>query len=696
MTGPLLRPLGQLPADLADFTGHADAVDRLVGVVSNRRDDGPPPVAVVVGPPGVGKSSLALRVAHAVSAGFPDGQLYLELAGTSGEPRDPAVMLAEVLHALGITGTGIPDGLHARAGLYRSLLRGRRILLVLDDAANAEQIRPLLPAGGGCAVLVTSRRLHTDLPCAHHIELDVLQPAEAHHLLAGIIGAARVAREPADAAAILASCGHLPLAIRIAGGKLAGRPRWSLRVLRERLTDESRRLGELCVGELQVRASFALSLRQLPERAKLAFGLLGLLGPQTFPGWVVGPLLGHHDGDDVLDILLDANLVQLVATDAIGQPRHRLHDLLRTYAVETVQTIPSADRQQAITRYLAAWLWLTERAAGRIGFNLFRATPGTAPRWPLSSDDDPAVEPLPWFDTERATLLDTIKLAAGAGRDELAWELANASVPYYDHRSLYEDWQRSHQLALAVARRQGNTRGEAELRRALGQVHIYRDNFTGAMTNLRRSLELFEQVGDKRGLALATAGIGTIYRVTGRHDQALLRATQALDLITAVGDRNIEAQLHKSIGTILLTQGHTDRARTYFEQAIALTRQLGDTHREAIVLREFSQLHLRAGKLQTALDCLEHALRIFDDLHDDRCVAFTLLRIGQAHATQGATTTVEPMLERAARIFAQHGDRTNETACRRLLDTVSTGPSGPGDAASRDVLVLGEDLAEDA
>ncbi|MEV5721623.1 NB-ARC domain-containing protein [Amycolatopsis mediterranei] len=225
-------PVRQLLLDVPDFVGRADALDEVAQLL-----DGSAAVAVVVGGPGIGKSSLVTHAARLASSTFPDGQLYLNLAATSDEPRDPALMLA--LGALSIAGSAIPHGLHERSALYRSLLADRRMLVVLDDAGHADQVRPLLPGADGCAALITSRTLLTELPGARHIDLDVLSPAEAREMFTGIVGRRRVEQEPAEADANLACRGNLPLAIRIAGAKLTGRPAWSLRVLRERIEDET-------------------------------------------------------------------------------------------------------------------------------------------------------------------------------------------------------------------------------------------------------------------------------------------------------------------------------------------------------------------------------------------------------------------------------------------------------------------------
>ncbi|SPL99494.1 transcriptional regulator, SARP family [[Actinomadura] parvosata subsp. kistnae] len=280
-------PPHQLPADVADFTGRAAAVATLTGFLSagERQPDGPPAIAVVVGPPGVGKTALAVHCAHAVRPGYPAGQLHLCLGGTEEAPADPADLLAEALRALGVGGAAMPPTVHERSALYRSLLAERPMLVLLDDAADAAQVRAMLP-GSGSAVLVTSQRRVTELPGALLLELDVLPPGEAEELLGRIVGERRVAADREAALAILDACGHLPLAIRIAGARLAGRPGWPLGVLQRRLADEAARLDELRAGDLEVRGSFERSTRRLTGEAATAFQAFGLLGrPRCPAGW---------------------------------------------------------------------------------------------------------------------------------------------------------------------------------------------------------------------------------------------------------------------------------------------------------------------------------------------------------------------------------------------------------------------------
>ncbi|MEV6042326.1 AfsR/SARP family transcriptional regulator [Streptomyces xanthochromogenes] len=676
-------PVRQLPLDVPDFVGRSAALAEIAGLLDGEAPNRAP-VVVVVGGPGVGKSCLVTHAARLARGSFPDGQLYLNLAATSDEPRDPGLMLAEALRALSIAGSAIPNALSERAALYRSLLVDRRMLVVLDDAGHADQVLPLLPGADGCAVLITSRTLLTQLPGARHIDLDVLSPAEARELFTGIVGRQRVEREPDEADAILDCCGNLPLAIRIASGKLTGRPAWSLRVLRARIEDESRRLAELRIGDLSVRASVELSLRLLPADAVRALSLLGLLGAYTLPGWVVGPLLDRSDGEQVLDTLVDASLVRLTATDALGEPRYRLHDLIRTCAVEIAAPLATADKRDAIVRVLSVWLDLVRRGTDRLPGGLLAAAHGSAPRRALP---DAVVERLMadafgWFDTERDNLLGAVKLAVDWGLDELAWELTAGTATYYDHRCLYQDWQHGHRLALDAARAAGNAPGTSVLLRGLGQLHIYQDEFDRATRALESSIELCRDTGDKRGEALSVAMLSTVSRVQGRDDEALERVEQALAIAVGEGDRHVEAQLSCSMGVMRLMQGELDEAESWFTGALRLAEALHDEHRVAVVLRRFSRLHDRRGDPDAALRCLRQALATFEELADERCTGYALLEVGRVYAGQNDRDRAGRALERAAGLFHRHGDLQDEATCWQLIGDLDAA-AGVHDSASQ-------------
>lgn len=663
------RAVCQLPPDVPDFTGRTDIAARLCETLRDA-DSAGPPVMVITGAPGVGKSALAVHVAHAVRAAFPDGQLHVDLGGTSPAPRSPSELLGELLRGLGVASAVIPDSVHERAAHYRSQLSGRRVLVLLDDAADAAQVRPLLTAAGS-AVIVTSRRRLTGLAGAHHVALDVLDITEAQALLARLAGTVRVAAEPEVAASILQSCGHLPLAIRIAGAKLAGRQTWSLRVLADRLSDTTRRLTELRLGDLQVRASFDLSHRQLSPAAATAFRLLAGLGAHTVPAWVVGALLDRPGAaaDDVLDALVDANLLQLVGCDAAGQPRYRLHELLRLYAEEAAAHDPPELREAALARVLDGWLTLARRAGQALPVSVIVPTDPVTPRWSLAGDTAARLvaAPLTWFDAERHNLVAAVSRAAAAGMAGRARDLAIALTPYVDLCGHYDDWRRTHQVALRAVRRSGDRRGQAALLRGLGQLHLYRDAYPRAVDMLRRARRRYAEISDRRGEASAVAGLGAVHRVRGRLPEALRHYRWALRVFVAHGDHYGEAYARNAVGMVWLARGRPDAALPSFAAALRWSRQLGDRHREAHVSHQIARLHTRQGRDADAMAWLREALAIFADIGDRQGEAYALQDIANLHAAAGNVVAAVALLERALASYRLVGDRRAEaTACEQL------------------------------
>jgi DNA-binding SARP family transcriptional activator len=337
----VVRRPALLPADIADFTGREEEIAVLSEVLTASRGSAVP-VAVVVGQAGVGKTRLALHTAHRLRARFPDGQLFADLRGTAA-PAAPAYVLARFLRALGVDDAAIPDSEEERADLYRGRLADRRVLVVLDNVGRESQVRPLVPGASSCAVLVTSRFSLAGLAGARLLTVRLFEARQAIELLALSAGAARIEAEPGAAAAIVRACGYLPLAVRVAGARLAARPHWPLSRLAERLRDERRRLDELALGDLEVRASFALSYGALDTEQRRAFRLLGLLdGPDVAASLAAALDVAPERAEDLLDALADAHLLE-VAEPSRLRPRYRIHDLLGIYARERAEAEHSGD-----------------------------------------------------------------------------------------------------------------------------------------------------------------------------------------------------------------------------------------------------------------------------------------------------------------------------------------------------------------
>ena len=426
-------PVFHLPAAPADFTGRAAECERLITAVSPGSDQPGVPLVAISGLPGVGKTSLALYAAHKVRAQFPDGQLWVQLSGASACPREVGEVLGELLRALGVYESAIPDDDSERAVCYRSCLAGRRVLVVADDAAMAAQVRPLIPGTAGCALLVTSRARLEGLDAAHLMPLDVMTPDDAVSLLTRIVGSHRAAAEPRAAGELVQACGLLPLAVRIAATKLAARPPWPLAAMVRRITGHSGRLCELETGDLSVRASIASSYKSLPDQPRRAFRLLARLGPADFAEWVIAALLDEEDAADVTDELVGRSLLTPLGTDSTGEPRYRLHDLLREYAAERLDDQPDNGQNDALGRLFDSWLQLAMLAADRLppepGFPRPVGQPGPSVV-PGETAQRLTADPVAWFTTERANLRAAVKQACHTGRLDFAHRLASHQGAY--------------------------------------------------------------------------------------------------------------------------------------------------------------------------------------------------------------------------------------------------------------------------
>lgn len=381
------EPPAELPMNIADFAGREEHVRELVARLDERSAT---TVSVITGMGGIGKTALAVHVAHQLAGRFPGGQLYVDLHGAHEEEQaHPGHVLGRFLVALGVPGSSIPESVEARAALYRSRLARANVLIVLDNAASEQQVRPLLPGVSGCAVIVTSRVRLSGLEGVRPVELDVLSTQEAVELLSRLIGHDRVAAQLSAATELVWLCDRIPLAVRVAGARLAARPRQSIAWLVGRLGDERGRLDQLIVGDHAVRASLALSYVGLPENARRAFRLLGLLDVPGFASWVPATLLDCPDqeGQTYLEFLVDAQLATISGIDATGQARYRFHDLVRLYARERAEAEEDpAELLLATSRAFGAWLWLAEQAMEHVHGACYAVLHGPAPRRALPGD----------------------------------------------------------------------------------------------------------------------------------------------------------------------------------------------------------------------------------------------------------------------------------------------------------------------
>ncbi|MFJ9059042.1 BTAD domain-containing putative transcriptional regulator [Streptomyces sp. NPDC102409] len=662
-------PVRQLPMDIPDFTGRAVEVADLEALLSTAGRQ--PVVAAVSGPPGAGKSTLVVHVAHRVRDAFPDGQLFVDLAGTSECPRAPADVLAEMLRGLGVIDSAIPGEQGERAAMFRSRLAQRRFLVVLDDALGSAQVSPLLPGTGGSAVLVSSRRRMPGLP-AYACPLGLMRHDDARALFGAVVGADRLRREGADADRVLAECGSLPLAVRIAAARLANRPGWSVGTLADSLRDERGRLGAVRSGELEVRASAELSYRHLPEPAAHAFRTFGDLPDDAVPGWLVAVATGcDGEAGGGLETLLDEHLVEVVGRDDLGLNRYRMHDLLRSYARELALTENQETRLRRRLRVIDALVALarTANAAMPTRFLGVLGEPDEQglPEGP-ARDVAPVVRarPVDWFESEHRNLVAAVDAAVRLGRTDRAADLAIELAGFFDMRGYYGDWLRTHRLALDAMPRHDDVRAAALLRN-LGQLHLYQDRYADALTSFERARKLFAGLGHPTGTAVAAVGSGSVHRVVGELGTALGMFTDALQDFAAAGDRHGEAVARNAIASVWLERKDPETAAGWLRGALELSRAVGDRHREAQVRRRIAVLHELRGEPRTARGELERALGIFDELADLHCAAYVQQSIAELCLRQGDAGEASALLIGALAVQQQLGDRRAEARVACLL-----------------------------
>jgi DNA-binding SARP family transcriptional activator len=545
LAAPRMPVPQQLPTDADGFTGREAALATIAELFGEADASARQSVRIcaIAGMAGVGKTALAVNAAGRLAERFGDGQLYVDLHGaTAGlRPLPPLEVLGRFLRALGTDPAAVPSGLEEAAALFRSLVAGRRLLVVLDDAADAAQVRPLLPASPGCGALVTSRRVLASLAGAQHVQLDVLTEPEAVELLGRLAGPQRLAAEPDAAAAVARLCGHLPLALRIAAARLAARPAWPVAALAQRLADARGRLDELELADLGVRASFQVSYQQLSDSpdaldraAADAFALLGLPdGPELATPAAARLLdVGEQAAGRALERLADAHLLETPATG-----RYRLHDLLRLYARELAQHHPLPERAAAMGRamgFYAATTWHSLQLLRPGDHRLARADD----RWrkdALAFADAQAA--LAWLEAERPNLLTAVEQAAtcpGAPA-ELAIQLAHALFGYFWARNYWDDLVQVNQTALRVARQLGDRGAEAQALNDLGIVHRCQGRFEQAVGCQQQSLAVFRELGMAQGQAESLRELGETLRAVGQPEQARAHWHQALTIFEHLG-----------------------------------------------------------------------------------------------------------------------------------------------------------------
>ncbi|MGF7239194.1 MAG: BTAD domain-containing putative transcriptional regulator [Frankia sp.] len=683
------RP-AQLPADIADFTGREAQAGQLCDALARHEAAGSPgavPVVVVAGAAGLGKTALAVRAAHRVREFFPDGQLYAHLSGASAQPAAPGEVLARFLRDLGLGGDKIPAGDEERAALYRTWLAGRRVLILLDDAKDATQVRPLLPGSASCAVLVTTRNRAPFLVGTGFTGLGALPEREALELFSRIAGDARPAAEPEATAEVLLACAGLPLAIRICAARLATRPRWRVATMAARLRDERRRLDELQAGDLEVRASFQVSYDSLPagrhpaDPAR-AFRLLGLWQGQRISLPAAAALTGEREADLAvsLETLVDASLLESPEPDW-----YQLHDLLSLFAAERARAEETHEARAEAVRRLLAWYLAAATAAADLLSPYRYRIPDDEPPSPGSPPGSPQAA-LAWYDNEHANLIAAVRQAAEAGLHDVAWRLSTTLFDLFCRRGNWADCITVHRIAVNSAHVAGSRPGEAwalhnlgwglaklgdaaaftciheasamrqemkdldgegQAAIALAEAHHRLHGPKAAYDHSLRSLDLLRRAGNPARLAVGLNNHAHHCHVTGKVEEAARCLQEALGILTAIGGGHWHGGVLANLGRIHLESGRIPEAVTSLSEAHRLHLAQGHLMGQAGTLRDLSEAQRGAGQIGQARESLKAALTLFEDLK--------------------AATEIDDIRSRLAAL-AQPADPWHDNACKVRLD----------------------------
>jgi tetratricopeptide (TPR) repeat protein len=655
--------LSQLPGSVSDFTGRRSEVATLQSMITTGggRKVSSPVAISATGLGGVGKTALALYVAHQRRNEF-DGRLYVNLRGLEApeQRRRTSDVLAQFLRSLGVDPSVVPDAEDERAALYRSRLAGKRYLILLDNAANEAQVRPLLPGSPGSIVLITSRSRLAALEGARHLHVKVMDTAVSLDLLARLASSERIKAETKEAARIVEWCGGLPLAVRICGARLASEPGLSLTQLRIRLEDERRRLGEMITGDLDVRATFAMSYHNgLSVSEQRIFRLLALITASDFANWIIAPLASvtESEADAAARRLLTLCLLEPSADDG----RLRFHDLIRLYATETLgQESDHNEQREAAVRVVYAYqqfacvavelyepfsLRLISDRVTEIGSSLqlevdqLRGDPGT------------------WLAREATNMVDAVRLGYRFELWDETWRLCEAVAPLLELPSLWSEWEQINELGLRAARESEDAMAEPVMLRLAGELKIYTGHRPEAKTDLARSAELFAQLGHVGAHAAVLIRLGEAYRYLGERDTALVLMTEARMRFVELGDCLGEAYALSAIGGVQRVNGNWDSAITAFREALPVLRAFQHRRQTAIALISLGDVFHLKGAWGQALECFDECGELFRELGDTMWAANTERHAGLVDRLCGRTDKAMHRFEVALAVFEALGDK---------------------------------------
>ncbi|MBF8194207.1 tetratricopeptide repeat protein [Nonomuraea sp. K274] len=657
---PRLPTPAQLPYGMPDFIGRDAELRRLDALCAAGAGGSSRPVVISAlgGMAGVGKTALAVNWAHRVRHRFPDGQLYVNLRGfdPTGPAMKPAEAIRGFLDAFAVPPQQIPISLEAQAALYRSLLADQRVLLILDNAESAEQVRPLLPGSPECLVLVTSRDQLSGLVAgegAQPLVVDMLSPEESRELLARRLGEERVRAEPEAVDEIIDLCGRLPLALAVVAARAATHPDFALSVLAGELRVASGRLDAFHVADrsTDIRSVFSWSLQRLDRSTQRMFRLLGLHPGPAITLYAAASLAGVRPAD-ARAALGELSRANLLTEPAAG--RYALHDLLKAYAAELAYEVEGdAPRRAAIFRSCDHYLQ-TAYPADRL-INPFRDAPEVGPPRPgvFPLDVTTPEEAMAWFTAEHAVLVAVVQQATAHELDVCGWQLAWAVATYLDRRGFWHDLEVVQDAALFSAERAGDRLGEALSHRGVARAHSRLARYDDADLHLRSALRLFEELGDEAGQAYTHRSLAAMLEPQSRDVEALGHAQRALELYRAVGHVAGAADCLNAVGWFHIRVGDHEQGLTCCQEALALYEKLDDVGGRAQTWDSLGLAHHRLGDQRQAIGCYEQALQLFRETGDRYNQAATLTRLGDAHEAMGDAAAADRAWRDALAIFTE-------------------------------------------
>lgn len=645
------RVAAQLPPPVPTFTGRDAELAALDALVDRGG------AVVVSGTAGVGKTALAVHWAHRAAERFPDGQLYVNLRGfdPAATPTEPARALHGFLEALGVPVARMPRDPDTMASLYRTTVAGKRLLVVLDNARDAEQVRPLLPGSPDCLAIVTSRDQLIPLvvtESAQPVPLDLLSPSEARDMLVRRLGERQVAAEPAAADTIADRCARLPIALAIVAARAATNRHFSLAAVANELGDlDAFRAGDEATD---VRAVFSWSCRTLSPPAARLFRLLSLHPGPDVSAPVVASLAGV-DGQATGSLLTELTRANLFTEHTYG--RYAFHDLLRAYAASLAdETEPPAEHRAAIHRLLDHCLHTAHAAdlALHPHFSEISLPPpsaGVTPERPRSRSAAAA-----WFTTEVPVLLAAVPLAARSGFEGHAWRLAWAMAGFLHRQGHWQDWLGTQQIALAAASRIGDQAGQGHAHRSLGLACSRLRRYDEADDHLRRALDLFTDVGDDAGRAHTCLNLGQLAERQGQHQQALRHSRRALTLFRGTGNRAGQGYTLNAVGWQEALLGDYHHALASCGEALRMLQEVDDVQGQADTWDSLGHAHHQLGDDRRAVACYEHALELFTQVNDRYAEAGTYVNLGGSHRALGDVPATRAAWRRALTILDDLGD----------------------------------------